>query len=135
MSHQQNLGRGLLKSTVTQSSDNKRIVLSHQAIDATHVFFLQPTNAELQKRFKQKLAELGLKGKVRANQSGCLDQCEHGPNVVIYPEAVWYGGVTLADVDEIVASHIVAGQPVERLMLKDDCLNTATCEHKPNGKR
>jgi len=57
-------------------------------------------SAELQKRFKQKLAERGLKGKVRANQAGCLDQCEHGPNVVIYPEAVWYGGVTLADVDE-----------------------------------
>lgn len=91
--------------------------------------------AELQKRFKQKLAELGLKGKVRANQSGCLDQCEHGPNVVIYPEAVWYGGVTLADVDEIVASHIVAGQLVERLMLKDECLNTPACEHKSNGKR
>ena len=47
---------------------------------------------ELQKSFKQKLAERGLKGRVRANQSGCLDQCEHGPNLVIYPEAVWYGG-------------------------------------------
>ncbi len=45
--------------------------------------------AKLQKLFKQKLAERGLKGKVRANQSGCLDQCEHGPNLVVYPEAVW----------------------------------------------
>src|SRR5438270_11114881 len=86
--------------------------------------------AELQKRFKQKVAELGLKGKVRANQAGCLDQCEHGPNVVIYPEGVWYGGVTLADVDEIVESHVVAGQPVQRLMIKDECLNTTTCEHR-----
>ena len=86
--------------------------------------------AELQNRFKQKLAELGLKGTVRANQAGCLDQCEHGPNVVIYPEAVWYGGVTLADVDEIVTAHVVAGQPVQRLMLKDGCLNTSTCEHR-----
>src|SRR5450755_3659032 len=47
--------------------------------------------AKLQKLFKQKLAERGLKGRVRANQSGCLDQCEHGPNVVVYPEAIWYG--------------------------------------------
>jgi (2Fe-2S) ferredoxin len=85
---------------------------------------------ELQKRFKQRLAELGLKGKVRANQAGCLDQCEHGPNLVIYPDAVWYGFVTLADVDEIVSSHIVAGQPVQRLILKDNCLNTAVCEHR-----
>jgi (2Fe-2S) ferredoxin len=87
--------------------------------------------AALQKLFKQKLAERGLKGKVRANQSGCLDQCEHGPNLVIYPEAVWYGGVTLEDVDEIIESHIVGGKPVKRLVLADACLNTASCAHKP----
>src|ERR1700690_1911005 len=63
--------------------------------------------AELQKLFKVKLAERGLKGRVRANQAGCLDQCEHGPNLVVYPEAIWYGGVTLADVAEIVEEHIV----------------------------
>ena len=87
--------------------------------------------ADLQKHFKQKLAERGLKGKVRANQAGCLDQCEHGPNLVIYPEAVWYGGVTLADVDEIVESHIVGGRPVERLKMADACINTESCAHKP----
>ncbi len=86
--------------------------------------------ARLQKLFKQKLAALGLKGRVRANQSGCLDQCEHGPNIVIYPDAVWYGKVTEADVEEIVESHIVGGTPVERLRLKDECLNTETCEHR-----
>jgi (2Fe-2S) ferredoxin len=86
--------------------------------------------AELQLSFKQKLAERGLKGRVRANQSGCLDQCEHGPNLVVYPDAVWYGGVTLADVDEIVDSHIVGGRPVERLLIKDECLNTKNCEHR-----
>ncbi len=87
--------------------------------------------AALQKLFKEKLAVLGLKGKVRANQSGCLDQCEHGPNVVIYPDAVWYGGVTAADVDEIIACHILGGKPVERLMLADSCLNTSQCAHRP----
>lgn len=86
--------------------------------------------AELQLSFKQKLAERGLNGRVRANQSGCLDQCEHGPNLVVYPDAVWYGGVTLADVDEIVDSHIVGGRPVERLLIKDECLNTKNCEHR-----
>ena len=85
--------------------------------------------AELQKAFKEKLAARGLKAKVRANQAGCLDQCEHGPNIVIYPEAVWYGRVSLADVDEIVESHIMGGVPVERLRLPDSCLN-APCEHK-----
>jgi (2Fe-2S) ferredoxin len=80
--------------------------------------------------FKQKLAVLGLKGKVRANQSGCLDQCEHGPNVVIYPEAIWYGRVTPEDVDEIIQCHIVGGKPVERLLIPDDCLNTRACAHR-----
>jgi len=86
--------------------------------------------AALQKLFKQKLAALGLKGKVRANQSGCLDQCEHGPNVVVYPDAIWYGGVTASDVDEIIESHIIGGKPVERLITADHCLNTSSCEHK-----
>jgi (2Fe-2S) ferredoxin len=86
--------------------------------------------AKLQKLFKLKLAERGLKGRVRANQSGCLDQCEHGPNIVVYPEGVWYGGVTEADVDEIIDSHIVGGKPVERLLLAADCVNTPTCEHR-----
>jgi (2Fe-2S) ferredoxin len=87
-------------------------------------------HAELQLAFKQKLAVLGLKGKVRANQSGCLDQCEHGPTVVVYPEAVWYGHVTQSDVDEILESHVVGGKPVERLVIPDSCLN-ANCEHRP----
>jgi (2Fe-2S) ferredoxin len=90
--------------------------------------------AELQKTFKEKLAERGLKGKVRANKSGCLDQCEHGPNLVVYPDAVWYGRVTLADVDEIIESHIIGGKPVERLVLPDSCIN-ANCEHRPPKTR
>jgi (2Fe-2S) ferredoxin len=49
---------------------------------------------------------------------------------VVYPEGVWYGGVTLADVDEIVDSHIVSGKPVERLMMRDSCINTPACEHR-----
>ncbi len=85
----------------------------------------------MQKRFKKRLAALGLKGKVRANQAGCLDQCEHGPDVVVYPDAVWYGGVTLYDVDEIIDSHIVGNVPVARLRLPEACLNMPSCEHKP----
>ena len=70
---------------------------------------------EATKTLQQKLAEHGLKGKIRANQSGCLDQCEHGPNVVVYPDAVWYGHVTEADVEEIIESRTLGGKPVERL--------------------
>ena len=64
---------------------------------------------------KLKAREAGLKGRVRVNSAGCLDQCAHGVTVVVYPEAVWYGGVTLADVDAIVKDHLLGGRPVERL--------------------
>jgi (2Fe-2S) ferredoxin len=85
----------------------------------------------LQKAFKKALAERGLNRRIRANKSGCLDQCEHGPTVVVYPEGVWYGFVGLADIDEIVDSHLVGGTPVARLRLPDTCLNTASCPHRP----
>ncbi|MGE0815298.1 MAG: ferredoxin [Vicinamibacterales bacterium] len=85
----------------------------------------------LHKRFKQAIADRGLQRRVRANRAGCLDQCEHGPTVVVYPEAVWYGGVSAADVDEIVETHLVGGTPVARLQLADACVNTGACAHKP----
>lgn len=86
--------------------------------------------AGMQGALKQKLAVRGLKAKVRANKAGCLDQCEHGPNMVIYPEAVWYGGVTMSDLDEIIESHIFGGKIVERLLIQEDCLNSASCPHR-----
>ena len=55
---------------------------------------------------------------MRINASGCLDRCELGPTMVVYPDAVWYRYRTRADVDEILDSHVVRGRPVERLMLR-----------------
>ena len=85
----------------------------------------------LHKAFKQAVADHGLGRTVRANKSGCLDQCEHGPTVVVYPEGVWYGHVTTGDVAEIVERHLVHGEPVARLRLADGCINTGACAHKP----
>ena len=86
--------------------------------------------ADLQRAFKNQLALCGLQTTVRANKSGCLDQCEHGPTVVVYPEGIWYGNVQLSDVPEIVESHIAGDRPVERLRLAEGCINTGTCEHR-----
>lgn len=72
-----------------------------------------------------------LSGPVRVNSAGCLDQCEHGVTLVVYPEQVWYGGVTVADVPELVAEHLVAGRPVARLRMPDTCVNATTCPHRP----
>src|ERR1700682_6554225 len=88
-------------------------------------------DGELHALLKAKLAERGVpRRSVRANDAGCLDQCEIGPTGVVYPDAVWYGHVTPADVDEIIESHIVGGKPVHRLVLADSCINTQTCEHR-----
>lgn len=86
---------------------------------------------KLQKAFKKALAARGLNQTVRANKAGCLDQCEHGPTVVVYPDTVWYGRVTEADIDEIIDRHIIGGEPVARLRLPDDCVNAPACAHKP----
>ena len=91
--------------------------------------------SELHQAFKASLARHGLKSTVRANKSGCLDQCEHGPTVVVYPDAVWYGQVALNDVDEIIESHIIDDRPVQRLMIADSCLNAESCPHKPRQRK
>ena len=54
-------------------------------------------------------------GRVAVTPSGCLGPCFEGPTIVVYPEAVWYVGVTKEDVAEIVEQHMLAGRPVERL--------------------
>ena len=67
--------------------------------------------------FRTELKSRNLKGIVRANKAGCLDQCGFGPVVVIYPEATWYGKVQPTDVQEIVEG-MLSGKPVERLLIK-----------------
>ena len=79
-------------------------------------------SVEIAAAFKRRLHERGLKRVVRANKALCLDQCAQGATIVVYPEATWYGHVTLADVDEIIDEHIVGGRPVERLVLPPDKL-------------
>jgi (2Fe-2S) ferredoxin len=79
---------------------------------------------------KDGVKHAGLKGRVRVNESGCLDQCEHGPVLVVYPEAVWYGFVKPKDVGEIVEQHLAGGRPVERLRLANGCVNTKECPHR-----
>lgn len=71
----------------------------------------------LRAAFREELAKRGLKREIRANTAGCLDACATGPTVVVYPEGVWYAGVTVADVPEIVERHLVNGEVVERLLL------------------
>lgn len=68
---------------------------------------------------KARVKKLGLHGKdkVRVNRAGCFDRCGEGPVVVVYPEAVWYTYVDQEDMDEIIDSHLLRGEVVERLKI------------------
>ena len=68
---------------------------------------------------KERVKALNLagEGKVRINQAGCLDRCDEGPVLVVYPEAVWYTYVDQHDIDEIIDEHLMHGRVVKRLRI------------------
>lgn len=76
-------------------------------------------SSEITEQFKKRLKELGLNSKIRANKSGCLDACEYGPVVVIYPEQIWYGNISKDNVEEIIQEHIINNKPVKHLRIND----------------
>ena len=72
---------------------------------------------DLVNAFKAGLKDRGLDLEIRAQRSGCLDTCGLGPSLVVYPEGVFYGKVTLDDVEEIIEKHLVGNEAVERLVI------------------
>ncbi len=68
---------------------------------------------------KQRCKALGIHGagQVRINAAGCLDRCEQGPVLVIYPRETWYTYIDREDLDEIVERDLMQGQVVERLLI------------------
>ena len=74
---------------------------------------------EMRDYAKGKVKSLGLSGpgNVRVNMAGCLDRCDEGPVIVVYPEEVWYTYVDKEDIDEIVSEHLQNGRVVERLKI------------------
>jgi (2Fe-2S) ferredoxin len=96
-----------------------------------HVFFctnLRADGSDCCQRFdaqgmrdyaKQRSKQLGITGRggVRINTAGCLDRCQEGPVLVVYPEGIWYTYIDQSDVDEIIEEHLVNGHVVERLRI------------------
>jgi (2Fe-2S) ferredoxin len=68
---------------------------------------------------KTRVKSLGIE-ETRVNNAGCLDRCELGPCIVIYPDDVWYSVKSKSDVDEIISEHLQNGRIVERLKLSDE---------------
>ena len=75
--------------------------------------------ADVRDYMKKRVKELGdsIPDRVRINTAGCLDRCDKGPVIVVYPEATWYTYVDKADIDEIIEEHLVNGRVVERLRI------------------
>ncbi len=61
----------------------------------------------------------GLTNDVHITTCGSLGLCERGPNMVVYPDGIWYSGITPEDIHEIVSEHLQAGRIVKRLVNLD----------------
>ena len=72
---------------------------------------------ELLAWFQEAIRRHKLNVEIRANRSGCLDACEAGPSVVVYPDAVWYTLRTQAEVERVVTEHLRDGRPVAELRM------------------
>ena len=88
----------------------------------------------LKDALKTELKKHGLAASTRANHAGCLDQCEHGPTLVIYPHNIWYGWVRVEDVPRIVEQTIKHGVILEDLLIEESCLNNPRCAHRAGDR-
>ncbi len=105
--------------------------MSDQPFFQQHVFFCMNVREdgrsccgkqgalEAQQHAKKRIKALGLSGpgKIRVNQAGCLDRCEEGPVLVVYPQGTWYTYVDTSDIDDIIDNHLVGGKIVDRLKI------------------
>ncbi|MEI6817848.1 MAG: (2Fe-2S) ferredoxin domain-containing protein [Bacteroidota bacterium] len=92
-------------------------VCTNQRKEGARISCGEEHGMELIKAFKELIKANGLNVEMRAQKTGCLDICEYGPNVVVYPEGTFYGKVQLSDVAEIVEEHLVNNRPVQRLII------------------
>ena len=74
----------------------------------------EKNSRQIREQLKTRIKQLGIAGRIRINESGCLDQCGNGPMMVVYPEGVWYAHVKPEDCKEIIESHLVGAEPVKR---------------------
>ena len=92
------------------------VCLNERPADHPRGCCLAKGSAELRDYMKKAVKAAGVPS-ARVNVAGCLERCELGPVMVIYPDDVWYHYTCEADIDEIIQTHLLGGGRVERLML------------------
>jgi (2Fe-2S) ferredoxin len=97
--------------------DRHIFICTNQRAEGQRVCCGEAHGMALTAAFKEAIKEKKLQVKMRAQKAGCFDICEFGPNVIVYPDGVYYGKVTLEDVNEIVEEHLLNNRPVQRLRL------------------
>ena len=95
------------------------ICTNQRAVGAPRISCGEVHGMEIVDAFKKRLKELKRPIRLRAQKSGCLDICDYGQTLVVYPEGVFYVGVELSDVEEIIQEHIINNRVVERLRLEN----------------
>jgi NADH-quinone oxidoreductase subunit F len=76
-------------------------------------------NGGVIRAFEEEIEKHGLAGTVDIRATGCHGMCEQGPNVVIYPEEIYYVKVMPEDVPEIVKQTVQGKKVVDRLVYAD----------------
>jgi (2Fe-2S) ferredoxin len=94
------------------------ICTNQRAAGATRKSCGESHGLDIVDAFKKKLKEKNLSFPVRAQKAGCLDICDFGQTVAVYPAGIFYVGVELSDVDEIIEEHIINDRVVERLRFR-----------------
>ena len=80
--------------------------------------------AETWSRLKGLIRELGLEnpsrseGVVLRSKADCLRVCHDGPILLIWPDGITYGGVTVERIERIVLEHVIGGKPVQEWILR-----------------
>jgi NADH-quinone oxidoreductase subunit F len=86
------------------------------SIDATTIM---AGARSVEKALTEEIAKQGLTDEIAVLETGGIGTTSQGVIIIVYPESVYYGNVTVEDIPELVIEHLLKGRPVKRLFLEE----------------